>query len=152
MNKKITCLSALLMTFLLGQPVFAEPMTQTAGEQVAMHHGKDHQDKMLSKLNLSDEQKSKMNAVKTKLRDQYEANKVRMREVQMQIGALVNSDKMDEKTLDDLISQKAQLMSTMMKNVAIARNQIYNMLTPEQKAKVAEMRQHMIEKSKQKSM
>lgn len=152
MNKQITCLSALLMTFLLGQPVFAEPMTQPAGEQMAMHQGKDHQDKMLSKLNLSDEQKSKMNAVKTKLRDQYEANKVRMREVQMQIGALVNSDKMDEKTLDDLISQKAQLMSTMMKNVAIARNQIYNMLTPEQKAKVAEMRQHMIEKRKQKSM
>lgn len=152
MNKKITCLSAFLMTFLLGQPVFAESMMQSTNGQMAMHQDKDHQDKMLNKLNLSDEQKTKINAIRTKMRDQFETNRVKMRNIQMQIGALVDSDKMDEKKLDDLISQRSQLMSAMMKNVALARNQIFNILTPEQKTKIAEMKQQWMEKHKQKGM
>lgn len=146
MNKAIIWISSILFVFVVGQPVFADDTQAMQGQQQGMKH-RDPFHRMLSNINLTDEQKIKVQAFRKKLRDQFEENRAKMKSINTEMGNLIHSDKMDEKKLDDLIAQRTQMMAGMMKNMAIMRNQIYNMLDAKQKEQLKTMRAKWMSKA-----
>lgn len=142
MNKKITWLFALVMSLMLGQSVIAASSSDTSTSSHHRHHRyhHDYMSKVLAKLNLTDAQKAKMKAIKMQIRSSFEESKKQMQSIQVQLRALVHSDKMDQKKLDALIAQKMKIKTEMMKKFAILQNQMYNVLDANQKAQFQAMK------------
>lgn len=130
MNKKLIWLSALTLAFTMGQTSFACPADNAQAKQC---HCNGHKS-MTDKLSLTDDQKSKIKAIKTQARKSLKADHQQVKSLRSQINALVTTDKLDEKKLDDLINQLAKIKTAMLKSKTIMKNQIYNVLTVQQKA------------------
>lgn len=130
MNKKLIWLSALTLALTIGQSSFACGTDKT---QTTQCHCSGHKS-MSGKLNLTDEQKGKIKAIKTAAHKSLKADHQQVILLRQQINTLVKTDKLDENKLDDLINQLAKIKSSMLKTKTIMKNQIYNVLTVQQKA------------------
>ena len=71
--------------------------------------------------------------------ENMKTNWAKMKTIRGEKRTLVTSDKVDEAKLNDLISQKTAVIATMTKNKVMTKNEIYNLLTPEQKQKFKDM-------------
>ena len=94
----------------------------------------------LRELNLSEDQKSKIQAIYEKSREDAQALRDQMRQFAEQRAAIVNADTFNADAARDLATREATFNIDL--NVARmeSENAIYNLLTPEQKAKLAELR------------
>lgn len=97
--------------------------------------------KLISSLNLTDEQKAKIKQIKEQARANMQENMQAMKDICQKMNTLIQSEKLDTQELDKLVNQKTALMAAKIKNKVMVKNQIYNILTPEQKAKFAEILQ-----------
>lgn len=136
MSKKSIWLAVFALIFTLGQPVFANI---SGNNQSKPCHCHDHQ-KAFKQLNLTEEQKVKIKAIKTQARNTMKTNYNQLKAIKQQINALVANEKLDEVKLDNLISQRNKITGTMLKNRIMMKNQIYNLLTNEQKSQYKNMK------------
>lgn len=113
------------------------------GARHAMFQGKQGRHagpmKMLRKLDLTEEQQDKvfelMHEQKPAMRDKMKE----MRQARQAIHEVVLSDKYDPKQVSLLADKQGKLVAEMIKMRTKNFNQVYSMLTPEQKVKAREM-------------
>lgn len=148
MNKRALTSFIIASSIALGLPLSADarPMTDKpdgCGSQMQMMgergmFGGNHLPPFLRGLNLSEAQRDKifdlMHAQAPAMRDQ--AGK--MRKAQMELRRLSMSGEYDEAKVKSLSEASAKLMAEMAQMRARTGNQIYQMLTPEQRKQMEE--------------
>ncbi len=122
MKKSLLWIIAATFSLVLGQASFAE--SRHCGEGMK---------KMIEKLQLDATQKAKIMPVLDQLKTTMQANWSQMKDLRMQIHQQIQSDSMDQATVDGLIDKKTKLMGDMMKAHVNAKHQIYMLLNPQQK-------------------
>lgn len=88
---------------------------------------------VMRQLKLTPDQESKIGALKVKFKESMGDKETQMRVLHGQIRMMVQSDNMDESKLDALISEKKDLIGTIMKNKIMLDHQIYVLLDISQK-------------------
>jgi periplasmic protein CpxP/Spy len=89
--------------------------------------------KMMESLNLTDDQKTKLDAIKQETKSQMKSLHEQMRSLRTEMKTLVHSDKMDEKKMNALINKKKELVAEKTKIKLQSKNKMYNLLNPQQK-------------------
>lgn len=138
-HKKYLLVAAFAFSFIFGQTVFAH--SHECGERLQ---------KMVETLQIDDAQKAKIKPVLEQLKSSLKDEGAQMKDLRAQIKQQVQSDTMDQATLDGLIDKKAKLIGDMMKAKSNASHQIYMVLTPEQKTKFQGLVKNMEEKMAEK--
>jgi periplasmic protein CpxP/Spy len=139
MLKKLVLLPVLAFSFTLAQPLFAKEVTSPAQESTASTCICKHTNKMTKALNLDDNQLAQIKTIKAKAREEVKTNIQKLRAIRVQIRGLIFSKKVDEKQLNNLISQKTAILTAIMKTRVISKNQIYNSLNPKQQLAFQQM-------------
>lgn len=138
MRNKLLWIVAFTFSFVLGQTAFAH---SGCGERMT---------KMVDSLSLDDAQKAKIKPILEQLKMSMKDNMTQMKDLRTQINQQVTSDKMDQSTVDGLVDKKVKMMGDMMKANMMAKNQIFNVLTAQQKTKfqnsVKDMESKMVDK------
>jgi periplasmic protein CpxP/Spy len=93
----------------------------------------------IRELNLTEEQKTKIRTIFESSMDGGEAVREQMHELQDQRRAIVASDVFNAEAARELATREAALSVAMNIKRMETENAIYNVLTPEQKAKLAEL-------------
>lgn len=101
---------------------------------------------MVMSLKMDESTKTKVMAILDNLRSTKKATASQMESLDKQIHDQVRSDKMDQTAVNDLVDQKAKLIGDMMKAKISAKNQIFMLLNPEQKAELSANMQKLEEK------
>lgn len=114
------------------------------------HHGWGMHS-MLKKLDLSEEQRQQVKAISEEMKPQLKEQKAELRDVSKQIHTLAMSDNYDEGRVSDLADRKGDVIAELSKLKAAKMARIYALLTPEQKEKLADLRQKKKEKRDGKS-
>lgn len=135
LKNKIVLLPLLAFTFLLSFSSFA------ADDKKAC--GCSHIEKMFKTLNLTTDQQAKIRAIKDSNQENMKANREQFRSIRSQLNQIATTNPIDESKLNTLITQKTSLMTSMMKNKVMIKNQIFNVLTPEQQKKYLQMMNQM---------
>lgn len=94
---------------------------------------------MVEKLNLSADQKKQLSQIKSQQTTEYTATFAKVKMINKQLHALSKDKVMDEKKLDILINQKKELLGAIMKRNIIVRQQVTQILNPEQHAQLHRM-------------
>ena len=135
MNKKLFWLLAFTFSVALCQPIYAD---QYKGES-AQHASCPCNKMWIKKLDLNDEQQAKIKAIRAQARAVHVMKKDELMTINNQIQELIKLNELDESKLDILINQKKEIMGTLMKSRAMTKHQMYNVLTPAQKAKYEDL-------------
>ena len=133
---KTKMLSAVFFAFSL---IMGQAFADTTSTDKSSSCGCGHMKKMAETLKLDDSQQAKIKSIREQMKASQQANREQMKSIRMQMNQLVQSTNMDESKLDSLINQKKELMAQMMKSRAMAKNQIFNLLNPQQKAQYQDM-------------
>ncbi|HHF7344157.1 TPA: Spy/CpxP family protein refolding chaperone [Legionella feeleii] len=104
---------------------------------------------ILKALNLNADQQAKIKAIKAQLKSDTKDTWAQLDDVRGQINALIQSGQVDEAQLDSLVDKKMELLGKGIKTKIKARNQIYNVLTVEQKTQFQSLLKQQMEKRKQ---
>lgn len=113
-------------TLMLSQTIFAHDSSLCG----------DRMNKMLESMKLDDAQKAKIMPVLMQLKSATKDSWSQMKDLDEKIKQQIQSPTMDQAVVDGLVDKKAQLIGMMMKAKIMAKNQIINMLTPEQKTEI----------------
>ena len=97
-------------------------------------------DRMFRHLDLTDEQKAQVKAIREASRENTKALHDSMREVRKQIAVLGTEGPLDMAQLELLAGQQAEYQKQMIIERQKTKAQVFALLTPEQKAKHAEMK------------
>ena len=95
---------------------------------------------MYEKLNLTDDQKTKMHAIKSQSTSNMKENMEQLKSMHGQMMSLIHSNDMDKTKLDNLVDNMTKIKAGMMKNYAMMRNQMYNILDDKQKTQLDSLR------------
>lgn len=139
MYKKILGTLALAFSLVLSSAVFAHSGECGEGMQ-----------KMLDSVKLDDSQKQKIKPIMANLKDSMKQSVDQMKDLNKQINDQADSANMDQSAVNSLIDQKTKLIGDMMKAKVMAKNQIYTILTAQQKASVQSMMKKMHDKMEEK--
>ncbi len=132
MNKKIILLSAFALSLSMSQVVLA------CGCKTTYESG-DRYVQMAEKLDLTAEQKTKIQAISDKAREDMKPKFDEMRSIRMQLNEQAAAKEVDEAKIDKLIDQKKELLGSIMKTRVMVRHDIDMVLTDAQKAKMNKM-------------
>jgi protein CpxP len=110
------------------------------------HSGCGCMKQMVQELNLTTEQKQKIEAIKLGTKQKFQAQKDEMKSLHNQMKNLIKSDKIDQTKLDSLVNQKKEIMGAIMKEKIVMKNQIYNVLDNTQKEKFMSMMDRKMDK------
>lgn len=146
MNTKILTIVALTFSLFGVQPIFADTATQTTQSCNCCVGGMGQ---IVKSLNLSADQQARMKAIKDQLKSDTKSTWDQLSDVRGQIHALIQSDQVDEAKLDSLIDKKVELLGKGIKAKIKAKNQMYHVLTAEQKTQFQSLLKQQIEKRKQ---
>lgn len=105
---------------------------------------------MVESLKLDDSQKSKIKPVLEQLKSTIQNDAAQMKGLHDQLNQQAESANMDQSTVDSLIDKKTKLIGDMMKAKIAAKNQIYAVLTPQQKTELQNKMKKMKEKMEEK--
>lgn len=128
MNKKILWIVAFAFSLVLSQTAVAD--SWGCGEGMK---------KMVESLKLDDAQKAKIKPILEQLKSTMKDNWTQMSGLDTQIKQQVQSANMDQSTVDGLVDQKTKLIGNMIKAKIMAKNQIANILTADQKTQLQGM-------------
>lgn len=137
MFKKLLLIPFTTLSLCLSQPLLAET-TSTNHEPASCPCMKDMQ-QMADTLSLNSEQKTKIKAIKEKLKEQMLQHREEIKLIRAQMDALVQANQIDEQKLDALIAQKSLIMSKAMKERMLSKHELFTILSPEQKEKFRAM-------------
>lgn len=133
MNKKIIWISAIALSMSVSQATLA------CGCHHDMMSG-EHYEKMIRKLDLTADQQSKIKAIKDKTREEMKPKFMEMRSIQMQLNTLAGAKDLDKEKVDKLITEKKDIMGSVMLMRVTTRHDIDMVLTAPQKAKLEAMK------------
>lgn len=122
MKKNLLWIVAVTFSFVLGQTAFAHS-----------EHCGDGLKKMVEHFNLDAAQKAKVMPILDQLKTTLKASGSQMRDLRVQINQQVQSDNMDQSTVDGLVDKKTKLIGDMMKAKISAKHQIFTLLNAQQK-------------------
>jgi len=110
------------------------------GVSAAVANSQQHHDPMRNfvKLKLSDQQKQDMRAIFKATRENNGVYAGEKKEIMIQMQELMNMPSWDQASAETIIKSQVQQRQHIALNRAKARNQVYNLLTDEQKATLAE--------------
>ncbi|MGL5741717.1 MAG: Spy/CpxP family protein refolding chaperone [Legionella sp.] len=134
MSKKFIWLSAIALVFTLAQPSFA---CSGDTKQCNAHH---RFDKLAKELDLSADQKAKINAYRDKAKATFKEYYTQFRALRSQINTIVKADTIDQAKLDSLIEKVNKIRGPMLKSRIIMQHQMYALLNEKQKAKFLELK------------
>lgn len=125
MKKQLLTITTLAFISFTSMPVFA-------------HFGQ-HENPMRSfaKLNLSDEQKQEIKAIYKATRENNNVYAGEKKEFMIQMQDLMNMPSWDQATAENIIRSQLEQNQNIALNRAKARNQVYNLLSDEQKSALA---------------
>lgn len=126
MYKKILSVVAVSASLMFNASVFAE--SAKCGEEL--------KNIVTSALKLDETQKEKVKPVLEQLKTTLKERGTQMQDIRAKLKAQVESDTMDQTTVDGLIDQKTKVLGEMMKARITARHDVYMLLNPEQKTKL----------------
>lgn len=126
--KKFVVMLLLNMTLLLGNNCFA-----ISSDRQMYRCMQTEMRSVFDKLNLTDDQKVQIQALKHKARSSSKSNFDQLKTMREQMHTLVLSNKMDEAKLDSLIDSSTKLKAALLKNRIMTNYQIYNILNDNQK-------------------
>ncbi len=108
----------------------------------SMHGGRGGPGMLFAHLDLSDTQKEQLKALREKARTEAQAYAEQLKPIRESLRTAVEAKTFDEAAVRALIAKEAQIMTEL--NVIRTRteNAAYNLLTAEQKTKLAELREH----------
>lgn len=141
-------LPALVITVFSANTLFAappsaasQPMTSEtiASPETDMCHCKHDNMKRFNTLQLTDAQKNQVNAIRDKAKASLETSKNELKNIRSQINQLITTNPIDQAKLDTLIHQKTSILANIMKVRTMAKNQIYNVLNPQQQQQFKEI-------------
>lgn len=98
---------------------------------------------MFDKLDLTQEQKNQISAIKEKYKEQMKSNREEYKKLLSSMHDLIKSDKIDNAKLDDLINQKKELVASQFKLRIQMKHEIYHILTPSQQKQLDTMMQEI---------
>ena len=127
MKKNIFLLSALFLSFSLGNLSFACPADKTA------HCPCVKQKDVVSSLNLTKEQQAAVHAIKKQAREETRPLYQQLKEVKAQINALTQADTLEQNKLNTLIKQSSSLKAQILRLHTLAKQRVYSTLNPSQK-------------------
>lgn len=124
-----------------------------AGASVVAAKTGQHENPMRSliKLNLSDEQKQDMQAIFKATRENNSVYAGEKKEIMTQMNDLMRMPSWDQTSAEAIIRSQLQQSESISLNRAKARHQVYNLLSDEQKAKLAEKTGDKTENAQRKS-
>lgn len=138
--------AVLLSTILVASSVMALPAT--AGDQGLdvfgesqqkhkknKHHQKREFRKMVKVLDLSDEQKAQIKAIRAQAKEDKKASKETMRAFKQSVKPLAHSDELDEQAVLDLFETNKDFFAQQLLAEVKTKHAIYQVLTPEQRIK-----------------
>ena len=128
-----TIASSLILSLALTQVSFADHHRADESTNTHKHW------QLTEKLNLSDEQKAKIKEMRNLMHADMHAIYEQNMKLNDSINKLTKNTTMDEKKLEVLLKQKAELTAKMLKNKIMFKHKMYNMLDKNQKAKLDEM-------------
>lgn len=151
--KKITvtilsiALVAMGAIFVFGQT--AEKPTE--GKSFGKHHkfgkfgkrgkrGKRMMGRLFRQLDLTDEQKAQMKEIKQASREKVQPLRQQMRENRQQLRQATENGNFDEATVTAIAAQQGQIHAQLIVEKQKVKTQMYNVLTTEQKNKLAELK------------
>ena len=132
MNKKIIWLSALALSMTISQGALACDCKMSMSPN-------QHIEKMTAKLDLTADQKAKIEAITTKAREEMKPKIEEMHASRMQLNELANEKDMDQSKVDKLLDQNKEILGSIMKMRVMVRHDIDMVLTDKQKAKLDSM-------------
>lgn len=91
---------------------------------------------VVGSLKLTDSQREKIKPVLEQLKTSAKDHFTQMRDIRAKIRQQIESDTMDQATVDSLVDQKAKLVTDFTKARISARHEVFTVLTPEQKTKL----------------
>lgn len=147
--KKILGITTALLALSFSNAVFSDNHTPTNTQQCPKSCN-CMDTKIKDSLALTPEQKEKMQKIKAEYRPQLMANREKMHAIKEQIRAITKASTLNEKGLDVLIQQKANLSAQQMKLKAMMHHKIYQILTPEQRQKFNAMEQDWMKRHQNK--
>lgn len=135
MNKKMIWLAvpAFFLAFSQASIACGEEST---GE---MHTACGCKKELATKLDLTMEQQAKIKVILMQAKVVKIEKQKDIQPINDQIRALIESSKIDDKKLDELLKQKTELMVVYMKNKIMVKHQIYNILNPKQRIQYDEI-------------
>lgn len=134
-----------MYTKILG--VLAVTVSLMMSQSVLAHScGEDLKNIVVGKLKLDDKQKEKIKPVLDQLKTSAQEHFTQMRDIRAKIKQQVESDTLDQGTVDSLVDQKAKIVTEYTKAKINARHEIFTILTPEQKTKLKNELQKVEEK------
>lgn len=126
--------------------VFAVSLVAGQTAMANSHECGEGLSRMVDSLRIDDAQKAKIKPVLEQLKTSIKEQGSQMKDLRTQITQQVQSDTMDQATLDGLIDKKSKILGDMMKAKSNAFHQVFTMLTAEQKTKFQSMFKNMEEK------
>lgn len=127
--KMTTLISALALSFTLA------PLSYGASHSTPCDCKHHMSGKLAKELSLSTEQESKIHAIKEKFKQTVKPLHEKAKMLQTEIQHLSHTDTIDKHKLDSLITQKKETLGEIMKEKSMMKNEVYNVLTAEQKVK-----------------
>lgn len=124
---KFLCISALVLS-LLGGKIFAGSCACGGNIQ-----------SMLETLKIETAQKERIKPILEKLKSNIKGSSSQMNALDTKIEEQVNSATMDEPKTRALIDEKSKLIGDMIQAKAVAKNQIFAILNPQQKTEFQNM-------------
>jgi len=89
-------------------------------------------------LDLTEEQKSEMRSLRERSREESQPILQQLRELQKERRQLIQSNTFNEDAARSLVNRESELRSALSLNRTANQHAVYNLLTPEQKAKLAD--------------
>ncbi|NVK22152.1 MAG: Spy/CpxP family protein refolding chaperone [Kangiellaceae bacterium] len=138
-------LTQLALTGLFVAATSMVTMTAVAGPE-HKHERKDHHEMMMKKLELTEEQRSQVEALHDSKSGQMQALQSQMKDVKKQLHQAMKSDSFDAGLVRTLLHRQADLKADMMVQKNSHRQQMKTILTAEQQAKMHEIKSKMKER------
>lgn len=139
--KKYLGLSVLALSLSFAQA----PMAFADSEHKCFGNG-EHFRKVVETLNLTAEQKTKIQAIREQAKKDIDAKHEELRKIRMQINDAYRDKTMDSSKIDSFVTQKKDIIGDIMKVRMTERYDISNVLTDEQKTKLVDMMKSWEEK------
>lgn len=89
-------------------------------------------------LDLTDQQKAEMRSLRERSREESQPILKQLRELEKERRQLIQSNTFNEEAARSLVNRESELRSALSLNRTANQHAVYNLLTPEQKAKLAD--------------
>src|SRR5712691_980475 len=147
MRDETKVLSGSLAALLLLAGAFAQANAQTAAPQqgqtdpAQMRANQVNQAPDLAQLNLTPEQIQKWRAINVELKDQQQAANVRLRQARRALAEAIESPTSNEELIKQRAKEVSEAQAATTQLQALRQARILQMLSPEQRVKLREIRQ-----------